>query len=53
MKMLGSRRFILAMFSVIVLGYLGHNSKASDVAMPIATVVVGVAAANSYSEKKK
>ena len=50
--MLGSRRFILALVSIAVLGGLGFHMK-QEIGLHIATIVVGVAASNAYQKKDK
>ena len=52
MKVLGSRRFILAILGILVLGGLGFHMK-QEIGLHIATIVVGVAAANSFQGKEK
>ena len=48
--MLGSRRFILAMVGIVVLGGLGFYMK-QEIGLHISTIVVGVAASNAFEKK--
>lgn len=50
--MLGSRRFILAMVGILVLGGLGFHMN-QEIGLHIATIVVGVAASNAFEKKDK
>ena len=49
MEMLGSRRFLLALIALGGLIYLGHTGQQTG--LHIATLVIGVAAANAYQKK--
>ena len=49
MVMLGSRRFVLSLIGLGGLIYLGHTGQ--QVGLHIATLVIGVAAANAYQSK--
>lgn len=50
--MLGSRRFILALVGIAVLGGLGFVMK-QEIGLHIATIVIGVAASNAFEKKEK
>ena len=50
--MLSSRRFILAILGILVLGGLGFHMK-QEIGLHIATIVVGVAASNAFQKKDK
>ena len=48
-----SRRFVIGCLGILCLTYLGIKTKdASAVAMSIAVIAIGVAAANSYEARK-
>ena len=50
--MLGSRRFVLAILGILVLGGLGFHMK-QEIGLHIATIVVGVAASNAFQKRDK
>ena len=50
--MLGSRRFVLAILGILVLGGLGFYMD-QKIGLHIATIVVGVAASNAFQKKDK
>ena len=49
--MVKSRRFVLGALGILSLLVLGLYTKDSSVAMPIATICVGIAGANAYQGK--
>lgn len=53
--MFNSRRFILSILGILTLTYIGHGNAAnvSAVAWPIASIAMGMAAANAFEASKK
>jgi hypothetical protein len=52
-QLLNSRRFVLGLFAIFALAVLGMYCEKTDVALSIATIVVGIAGANAYQGKGK